>query len=190
MGEHLGSLDADLNQSQFLRMFALGFFDSLITLPISITSLVANIINAGPNFKFYQGWSAVHSSWDPVLVPKNLWSMDKIVVFSVYWDDWINPFFAFGILHSFWPYSSSAERVPQVLLISMEPFWCQTTGRYGGRVISCCFQQWERDTRNYHVEYLKQVWFKHTLCTVHVMLLLLTIFKSSNRCLGMNYHRG
>lgn len=94
MGEHLGSLDADLNQSQFLRMFALGFFDSLITLPISITSLVANIINAGPHFKFYQGWSAVHSNWDPVLVPKNLWSMDKIVVFSVYWDDWINPFFA------------------------------------------------------------------------------------------------
>lgn len=94
MSDHLDSFDAELNQSQFFRMFALGCFDSLITLPISLMTLVVNIAGNGPRFKFYQGWTAIHSGWEPLIVPKSIWSTSKWVVVSVHWDEWISPFWA------------------------------------------------------------------------------------------------
>lgn len=94
MSNHLGSFGAELNQSQFFRMFALGCFDSFITLPITFTGLVSNVIGSGPSFNFYQGWTFIHSNWEPVLVPKSIWASFKWSAFSVYWDQWVNPFFA------------------------------------------------------------------------------------------------
>lgn len=94
MSEYLDSFNADLDESQFFRMFAFGCFDSFITLPISITSLVANIARTGPSFVFYKGWTYNHSDWEPVLYPKSMWSTKKWSVFSLYWGEWINPFLA------------------------------------------------------------------------------------------------
>lgn len=94
MNDHLDSIDAELNQSQFFQLFALGCFDSLIILPIGITSLAADIVDEGAQFKFYQGWSLIHSDWAPVLLPKRIWSTLGWNEFSVYWSEWINPFFA------------------------------------------------------------------------------------------------
>lgn len=94
MSNHLDSFDGELHESQFFRMFALGCFDAFITLPISTTSLVANIELTGPPFPFYPGWTLVHSEWEPNSIPKTAWSTSKWNELSVYWDDWINPFFA------------------------------------------------------------------------------------------------
>lgn len=94
MTNHLDSFDMELNQSQFFRMFALGCFDSFITLPITITGLVGNIVGTGPLFSFYQGWTFMHSNWEPELFPKSMWSSIKWNVFSLDWDKWVNPFWA------------------------------------------------------------------------------------------------
>lgn len=94
MSDHLDSFGADLNQSQFFRMFALGCFDSFITLPITVTALVTSIIQLGPLFSFYQGWTIIHSGLEPSFIPKSAWSTIKLGVFSVHWDEWINPFLA------------------------------------------------------------------------------------------------
>lgn len=101
MCEHLGSFGAELNQSQFFQLFALGCFDSFITLPVTVTGLVTNIIQHDPKFKFYQGWTFVHSDWEQQLIPNSVWSADKWSTSSVYWDEWINPFFALAIFALF-----------------------------------------------------------------------------------------
>lgn len=94
MSDHLDSSAAEIDQIEFLRMFALGCFDAFITLPINSMGLVINIVATSPLFTFYQGWTFIHSEWGPVLTPKSLWSTTKFGVFSVYWNEWINPFFA------------------------------------------------------------------------------------------------
>lgn len=70
MNEHLDSFEAELNQSQFFRMFALGCFDAFITLPVSLTSVVGSIVQAGSQFRFYQGWAFVHTDWEPQFFSK------------------------------------------------------------------------------------------------------------------------
>lgn len=94
MNEHLDGGNAELNESEFTRMFALGCFDSLIVLPISIAGVVSNIITTGPRFSFYQGWARIHSNWEPVQLSKSLWSSSKWSITSVYWNTWINAFYA------------------------------------------------------------------------------------------------
>lgn len=94
MREHLNSLDTELDRSQFLRMFTLGCFDALITLPISITGVVTNVVGNDSLLTFYQGWTFIHSDWEPVLTSKSVWSTDRMSALSVYWDEWINPFYA------------------------------------------------------------------------------------------------
>lgn len=56
--------------------------------------MVTNIVVTVPLFNFYQGWTFIHSNWEPVIIPKSIWSTTKLGVFSVHWDEWINPFFA------------------------------------------------------------------------------------------------
>lgn len=93
MSAHLDSFDAGLNQSYIYRVFALGCFDAFITLPISLINLVISI-QLTPIFYFYQGWTFIHSDWGPFLYSRSMWSTFKWSVFSVRWDEWINPFLA------------------------------------------------------------------------------------------------
>lgn len=95
MREHLNSFDAELDRGQLLRMLALGCFDTFITLPISITGVVTNVVGNDSLLKFYQGWTFIHSHWEPILTPKSVWLTNKMTTLSVYWDEWINPFIAF-----------------------------------------------------------------------------------------------
>lgn len=75
-------------------MFTLGCLDAFITLPITITGLVGNIIGIGPLFSFYLGWTAIHSDWEPTFFAKSMWSKIKWNVVSLSWDKWVNPFWA------------------------------------------------------------------------------------------------
>lgn len=94
MSGHLDSFGAGLNQSQFFRMFALGCFDSFTALPINIVDLVSSFVRTGPSFRFYQGWTVIHSDWEPVLFPKSAWSTVTWDVFGMHWVEWVNPFLA------------------------------------------------------------------------------------------------
>lgn len=112
MSDHLHSSDGELQESQFFRMFALGCFDAFITLPISTTILIVNIDVTGPPFQFYQGWTFVHSYWEPDFIPKSAWSTSKWVELTVYWDEWINPFYAlvFFVLFGLTPEAKKGYR--------------------------------------------------------------------------------
>lgn len=94
MNDHLNSFDAKLSKSDFYRVFALGCFDVIITLPIAITNVVVSITELGPLFVFYPGWTYNHSDWYPESFPKSMWSTIKWSVLSVHWDEWVNPFYA------------------------------------------------------------------------------------------------
>lgn len=91
--EYLGSSDERISPSHFLRMLALGCFDMIITLPIQLVALVTSALNQLP-FQFYNGWSYLHSDWEPALFSKESWSMEKLTIFLVHWDEWLYPFFA------------------------------------------------------------------------------------------------
>lgn len=93
MNEFLDSGDDGLSQSHLYWMLILGCFDIFVTLPISIVTLVVSLVSTHP-FQFYEGWSFVHSNWEPALISKSAWSLVKIDVFSVHWDEWLNPFLA------------------------------------------------------------------------------------------------
>lgn len=94
MSNYLDSREAEISQSDFYRMFALGSFDSLLTLPISTIQLAFDFAGSGTQFSFYQGWTFIHSNWEPVLVPKTIWSTNKWSVIAVYWNGWTGPFTA------------------------------------------------------------------------------------------------
>lgn len=82
--EYLGSSDERISPSHFLRMLALGCFDMIITLPIQLVALVTSALNQLP-FQFYNGWSYLHSDWEPALFSKESWSMEKLTIFLVHW---------------------------------------------------------------------------------------------------------
>lgn len=93
MNEYLDSSDEGISQSHLLRMLGLGCFNVFFALPINVTSDVIFIISQD-SLQFYQGWTAIHSDWKPILFPKSLWSAEKWNSFTVHWDEWINPFTA------------------------------------------------------------------------------------------------
>lgn len=103
MRSYLDSGDAEISQGHFYRMFALGCFDIFITLPITTTDMVTDIVGFGPGFMFYQGWTYIHDNWEPNIVLKSVWSKEKWGAFSAHWNEWINVllalafFFLFGL---------------------------------------------------------------------------------------------
>lgn len=112
MNEYLGSSGEGLDQGQFYRMLALGCFDIFVTLPINLASLILDITADGHQFTFYQGWTFIHSNWEPVLLPKSVWSTNKWTTFGIYWNQWFNPFFAlaFFLLYGLTPEAKRGYR--------------------------------------------------------------------------------
>lgn len=121
MNDYLDSCDAELSQSHLYRLFALGCFDLIVTLSISVTNLVFNIMS-DPPFIFYQGWTLIHSDWEPALIPKSIWSADKLSASSVYWDEWINPFLAFVFFALFGITSEAREEYRRIFRFLRRPF--------------------------------------------------------------------
>lgn len=93
-GNYLESQDAQISQGDFYRMFALGLIDSLLTLPITTFKLTLSFLEVGTQFSFYQGWTLIHSDWEPALVPKRIWSTYKWIVVVEHWSNWTGPFTA------------------------------------------------------------------------------------------------
>lgn len=121
MNDYLDSCDAELSQSHLYRLFALGCFDLIVTLPIAVTNLVFNFIS-DPSFIFYQGWTLIHSDWEPALIPKSIWSADKVSASTVYWDEWINPFLALVFFALFGLTSEAREEYRKLFRFLRRPF--------------------------------------------------------------------
>ena len=99
--KHNRDLDATLasnttmNRSAFFKLLALGLFDILLTLPITILQLVQDILQGGIT-GFWPGWKAVHASFStiPTITSEEWKSAGFWTVFTFKFDQWINPIFA------------------------------------------------------------------------------------------------
>ena len=54
-----------MNRSGFHKLLALGLFDILLTLPLSIVALVEDLLQ-GNITEFWPGWKAVHASFSTI----------------------------------------------------------------------------------------------------------------------------
>ena len=84
-----------MNRSGFLKLLALGLFDILLTLPITILGFVQGLLQNDIT-GFWPGWEVVHASFSTIpTVTSEEWKSDGIwnVVF-VRFDQWVNPIFA------------------------------------------------------------------------------------------------
>lgn len=82
----------------FYRLFALGCFDIVLTLPLGIINVVSSFLQGGSSaipIPFYPGWTILHTNWGPDFVPKKVWiTYGFWDQFSVHWGEWINPLLA------------------------------------------------------------------------------------------------
>lgn len=87
-----------VSTSDFYRLFALGCFDIVLTLPLGIINVVSSFLQGGPSaipIQFYPGWTFIHTNWSPDFIPKKVWiTYGFWDQFSVHWGEWINPLLA------------------------------------------------------------------------------------------------
>lgn len=93
-----------VTRSDFYRLFALGCFDIIVTLPLGIINVVSILLGTDGSIQltmtmdqdqFYSGWGVTHSDWaeGPFFFTKDEWFeagfWDRFVV---YLDEWLPPF--------------------------------------------------------------------------------------------------
>ena len=128
-----------LDRSAFFKLLALGLFDILLTLPVTILQLVFNLLEAkvmGFWPGFWPGWENVHSHFSaiPTSTSEEWKSAGFWTVFSVEFSQWINPIFAiaffllFGITEQkrawyrsiFWKIMRPLGLKPHVTLVASD----------------------------------------------------------------------
>ena len=84
-----------MNKSGFLKLLALGLFDILLTLPITILGLVQDLLH-GNIAGFWPGWGTVHASFStiPTVTTEEWKSAGLWIVLSIRFNQWLCPIFA------------------------------------------------------------------------------------------------
>ena len=87
--------DTTINRSCFLKLLALGLFDILLTLPLTILGFVQDLLQVSIT-GFWPGWKAVHASFSTIpTATSEEWKSDGFwKVFFVRFDQWVNPILA------------------------------------------------------------------------------------------------
>lgn len=84
-----------VTRSDFYRLFALGCFDIIVTLPLGIINVVSILLETDGSIQFYSGWGVTHSDWSegPFFLTKDEWFEAGFWTrFVVYLDEWLPPF--------------------------------------------------------------------------------------------------
>ena len=84
-----------MSRSVFRRLLALGLFDIFMTFPIVVLNLAENLLENGI-VGFWPGWDVAHADISSVqTVSAEEWnSAGTWTIFTVKFDEWINPVFA------------------------------------------------------------------------------------------------
>ena len=84
-----------MNRSGVLKLLALGIFDILLTLPITILGLVQDLLH-GNIAGFWPGWGTVHASFStiPTATSEEWKSAGIWTVLNVRFNQWVCPIFA------------------------------------------------------------------------------------------------
>jgi hypothetical protein len=84
-----------VNRRHYFRILALTCIDILLTLPLGVINVTVQLLSeirepaTGFPFRFYYGWSLVHSNWGPVAIPYSeevdggFWTLFEL--YSVFW---------------------------------------------------------------------------------------------------------
>ena len=112
-----------MNRSGFLKLLALGLFDILLTLPLSIVLLVQNILQGGIT-GFWPGWKAVHASFSTIpTTTSEEWKSDGFwKVFFVRFDQWVNPILAVAFFLLFGITEQKRDWYRSIFWKVMQPF--------------------------------------------------------------------
>lgn len=89
-----------MERARYIRVLALGCVDILLSLPVGIISFVLSV-GVGPTIPFWPGWSEIHTAWAPLPTTAEQWLSDPWFRFRIYWNSWVNVFFAVTIFALF-----------------------------------------------------------------------------------------
>ena len=118
MNEFLSS-GGSINHSAYFRVLALGCLDILVTLPIGILNLAVDIKEN--EIVFYQGWSAIHTDWEPFGVTKRMWATTPFGTFDVKWNDWVSVYFALVFFALFGLTAEARAKYMRALYFVLQP---------------------------------------------------------------------
>ena len=87
--------NTSLNRAAFFKLLALGLFDILLTLPLSIIQFVEELLQVDIT-GFWPGWKVVHASFSAIpTATSEEWKMLGFwTVFNIRFDEWVNPIYA------------------------------------------------------------------------------------------------
>ena len=112
-----------MNRSAFFKLLALGLFDILLTLPITILQIVQDILQDGIT-GFWPGWKAVHASFSTIpTVTSKEWKLAGFwAVFSIRLSQWVNPIFAVAFFLLFGTTKQKRDWYRSIFWKVMRPF--------------------------------------------------------------------
>ena len=115
--------NATMNRSGFLKLLALGLFDILLTLPITILGLVQDLLH-GNIAGFWPGWGTVHASFStiPTATSEEWKSAGFWTVFTLRLDQWNNPIFAVAFFLLFGTTKQKRDWYRSIFWKVMRPF--------------------------------------------------------------------
>ncbi|KZV60806.1 STE3-domain-containing protein [Peniophora sp. CONT] len=89
-----------VTRTNYMRILAVASIDIVLTLPMSITFLVLQILmrTNGP-LPLYEGWTVVHADWTSILVVEKMENTAEFV--EAYFSHWTSPILAFTIFGLF-----------------------------------------------------------------------------------------
>ena len=95
LDEVLESNGRVVNRHSFLKLLALGLFDAVITLPLAIINLVQGLLQTKAD-GFWPGWNVAHADLSaiPTVTSQEWHSSGAWTIFTIRFDQWINPIFA------------------------------------------------------------------------------------------------
>ena len=112
-----------MNRSGFLKLLALGLFDILLTLPIAILGLVQGLLQNDIT-GFWPGMEGVHASFStiPTVTSEEWKSAGFWTVFSIRFNQWINPIFAVAFFLLFGTTKQKRDWYRSIFWKVMRPF--------------------------------------------------------------------
>ena len=84
-----------IDRNGFLKLLMLGVFDVIITLPLAVMVLVADLLFDGV-ISFWPGWKAIHGDFStiPTATSEEWKKLGFWSNFSIRFAQWVNPIFA------------------------------------------------------------------------------------------------
>ncbi|KZV63987.1 fungal pheromone STE3G-protein-coupled receptor [Peniophora sp. CONT] len=99
---HFLQSNDSVSRTNYLRIMALASIDIILTLPIGIANIVLIVVQPGPKFSFYYGWTYDHADWEPARVSyAETVAEGPSGLAEVYFAQWSSVFLAFVIFGLF-----------------------------------------------------------------------------------------